>query len=428
MSVRTWRLGVAGLGTVGAELVRLVGERADYPPSGDRVEVAAVCARSRDPAREGGARFVEDPAALAADPEVDVFVELIGGAEGPARAAVERALELGKPVVTANKALVATHGARLAVLAEAQGAALLFEAAVMGGAPAVKLVREAVVGCRTLSIAGILNGTCNFILSEMEATGRDFPDVLAQAQALGYAEADPSTDVGGFDAAHKIAILAALAFDAAPNLPAVEVTGIEGVQLIDIRLAHALGYRIKLIAEAGREGAGEGAFVRVAPALVPLAHPLAQAGGALNALFVEGERTGRLFLQGAGAGAGPTAAAVAADIADLVSAPRRPVFQRPAAGLRPLPAADRSRRRGQAYLRLMVRDRPGVLAAVTEALAEAEVSIDSLLQRPVEPHGLVPIVLTTQTAPDAAVARAAEAIGRLEAVAEPPRVIRIARH
>ena len=427
MSPRAWRLGVAGLGTVGAELVRLVAERPGYPPSGDRVEVAAVSARRRDPAREGGAVWVGDPVALAASPDIDIFVELIGGAEGPARAAVETALGAGKPVVTANKALIATHGARLAALAEARGAALMFEAAVMGGAPAVKLVREAVVGCRTLRIAGILNGTCNYILTEMEASGRDFPEVLAEAQALGYAEADPSTDVGGFDAAHKIAILAALAFDAAPNLEAVEVGGIEAVQLLDIRLAAALGYRIKLIAEAVREGAGAGASVRVAPALVALSHPLAQAGGALNALFVEGERTGRLFLQGAGAGAGPTAAAVAADIADVASAPRRPVFQRPAAGLALLAAADRSRRRGQAYMRLMVRDRPGVLAQVTEALAEAEVSIDSLLQRPVEPHGLVPIVLTTQAAPDAAVAAAASAIGALEAVAEPPRVIRIAR-
>ena len=424
---RTWRLGVAGLGVVGAELVRLLGERADYLPSGDRIEVVGVSARRRDAAREAGARWFDGPVALAASPDIDLFVELIGGAEGPARAAVEAALSCGKPVVTANKALIAVHGARLAALAEANGAALLFEAAVMGGAPAVKLVREAVVGCRTLRIAGILNGTCNFILSEMEASGRDFPVVLAEAQALGFAEADPTTDVGGFDAAHKIAILAALAFEAAPNLDAVEIAGIEAVELIDIRLAGALGYRIKLIAEAGRDAAGEGASVRVGPALVPLAHPLAQAGGSLNALFVEGERTGRLFLQGAGAGAGPTAAAVAADIADVAGAPRRPVFMRPAASLQPLAPADRSRRRGQAYLRVMARDRPGVLAAITEALAEAEVSIDSLLQRPVEPHGLVPVVLTTQAAPDSAIAQAAAAIGALEAVAEPPRVIRIAR-
>ena len=422
---RTWRIGVAGLGTVGAELVRLVSERADFAPSGERVEVTGVSARRRDPAREGGARWFEDLVALATSPEVDVFVELIGGAEGPARAAVTAALEAGKPVVTANKALVAAHGLELARLAEARGVALMFEAAVMGGAPAVKLVREAVVGCRTLHLAGILNGTCNFILTEMEASGRDFAEVLAEAQARGYAEADPTTDVGGFDAAHKIAILAALAFDAAPNLQAAEIDGITAVQLLDIRLAAVLGFRIKLIAEAERSG--EGARVRVAPALVPLAHPLAQAGGALNALFVEGERTGRLFLQGSGAGAGPTAAAVAADIADVTTGVRRPVFQRPAAGLQLLQPGSAQARTGAAYIRLMVHDRPGVLAAVTEALAKAGVSIDSLLQRPVQPEGLVPIVLTTQPAAEDAVAGALANMAAIPAVAEPPRAIRIAR-
>ena len=422
---RTWRLGVAGLGTVGAELVRLVGERSDFAPSGETVRVAGVSARRRDPAREGGAAWFDDPVALATSPDIDVFVELIGGAEGPARAAVTAALAAGKAVVTANKALVATHGLELARLAEANGAALLFEAAVMGGAPAVKLVREAVVGCRTLHLAGILNGTCNFILTEMESSGRGFAEVLAEAQARGFAEADPTTDVGGFDAAHKIAILAALAFHAAPDLEAAEVEGITGVELIDIRLAGVLGYRIKLIAEAERSG--QGARVRVAPALVELAHPLAQAGGALNALFVEGERTGRLFLQGPGAGAGPTAAAVAADIADVTTGVRRPVFQRPAADLQPLKPPGAAARTGASYVRLMVQDRPGVLAAVTEALAHAQVSIDSLLQRPVQPGGLVPIVLTTQPAPEAALADALAGMAALEAVAEPPRAIRIAR-
>ncbi len=422
---RTWRIGVAGLGTVGAELVKLVGERADFAPSGERVVVAGVSARSRKPEREGGAAWFDNPAALAASADIDLFVELIGGADGAAHAAVRAALEAGKPVVTANKALIATNGLELARLAESKGVALLFEAAVMGGAPAVKLVREAVVGCRTLHMAGILNGTCNFILTEMEASGRDFADVLAQAQALGYAEADPTADVGGFDTAHKLSILAALAFGAAPNLGAAQIEGIERVELLDIRLAHTLGHRIKLIAEAERDG--EGARVRVAPTLVPLAHPLAQAGGALNALFVEGERTGRLFLQGAGAGAGPTAAAVAADIADVIAGVRRPVFQRPAAELKPLAAAPPGARKDAAYLRLMVRDAPGVLAAITEALAEAGVSIDSLLQRPVQPHGLVPIVLTTQPAPEAALDRAVEQIAALEAVAEPPRRLRVAR-
>ena len=322
---RIWRIGVAGLGVVGAELVRLIEARPDYPPFGDHVRIAGVTARRRTPERER-LNWFDDAVSLAVSPEIDIFVELIGGAEGPARLAVEAALAAGRPVVTANKALMAVHGGDLARSAEANDAMLLFEAAVMGGAPAVKLVREAVVGCRTVRLAGILNGTCNFILTEMEASGRGFADVLAEAQSRGFAEADPTTDIGGFDAAHKIAVLAALAFDATPALGEVEIAGIQSVELADIRLAGALGYRIKLIAEAGRDATGASAWVRVGPELVALSHPLAQAGGALNALFVEGERTGRLFLQGAGAGAGPTAAAVAGDIVGVIYGGRRPVF------------------------------------------------------------------------------------------------------
>ena len=424
---RTWRVGVAGLGTVGAGLVDFLRRRPGFAPAGGRVEIAGVCARSRT--RTRGAEvsdlpWFDDPVALARSPGIDVFVELIGGSDGPAKAAVEAALEAGKPVVTANKALMAVHGLSLAREAEARGVALLFEAGVMGGVPAVKLVREGLVGDEVLSVAGILNGTCNFILSEMEARGAPFAEVLAEAQRLGFAEADPTTDVGGFDAAHKITLLAALAFGGAPNYPAAEVEGIEAIEPIDIRLARDLGYRIKLIAAAQREEGG--ASIRVAPALVPLAHPLAQAGGALNALTVEGARLGRLFMQGPGAGAGPTAAAVAADIADVMSGAVRPVFQSPAAGLDPLPAADRAHRTGKAFLRLMVRDRPGVIAAVSEALAKAGVSIDSFLQRSVEDSGLVPIVLITHQATDAAVTDAVEHIAALEAVVQRPRMIRLA--
>jgi homoserine dehydrogenase len=271
----------------------------------------------------------------------------------------------------------------------------------------------------------------------MEATGRSFAEVLSEAQRLGYAEADPVMDVGGFDAAHKITILAALAFGGAPNFAAAEIEGIEAIELLDITLAHELGYRIKLIASAacqpGRDlgvGALAGppvATVQVAPALVPLNHPLAQAGGALNALFIESTRTGRIFLQGAGAGAGPTASAVAADLADVMSGVRRPVFQSSAQGLGLLAAADPGARHAKVFLRLVVRDRPGVIANVSEALAKAQVSIDSILQHPVGPTGLVPIVLTTQTASEAAIAEAVEHIAALDAVAERPKRIRIAR-
>ncbi len=423
------RIGLAGLGTVGAGLLELLRAAPDYAPDGRRIQVAGVSARSRSRPRQAdvsGLAWFDDPVALATSSETDIFVELIGGSDGPAKAAVEAALNAGKPVVTANKALIAEHGHELARLAEAKGVPLLFEAAVMGGVPAVKLLREGLVGDGVDSVAGILNGTCNYILSEMEASGRDFPEVLADAQRLGYAEADPIMDVGGFDAAHKIVILAAIAFGGAPNFAAAEVEGIEGVSRLDIQLAGELGYRIKLIASATRNAAG--AAVQVAPTLVPLDHPLARAGGALNALFIEGRRVGRLFIQGAGAGAGPTAAAVAADIADVVAgAVRRPVFQRPAATLQPLAAGDAGANAHKVYLRLVVRDRPGVIANVSEALAKASVSIDSFLQHPVGPTGLVPIVLTTQPASAAAVADAVEHISALDAVTERPRTIRIAR-
>jgi homoserine dehydrogenase len=407
----------------------------DFAPCGQRAEVVGVCARSRSRPRASDISaysWFDDPVALAIHPDVDVFVELIGGADGSAKAAVEAALNAGKPVVTANKALIAEHGLELARLAESKGVALMFEAAVMGGVPAVKLVREGLVGDDIASIAGILNGTCNYILSEMEATGRSFADVLSEAQRLGYAEADPVMDVGGFDAAHKITILAALAFGGAPNFAAAEIEGIEAIELLDITLAHELGYRIKLIASAVRQPGGDPsappvASVQVAPALVPLTHPLAQAGGALNALFVEGERTGRIFLQGAGAGAGPTASAVAADLADVMSGVGRPVFQSPAPTLSPLASADPGARHAKVFLRLVVRDRPGVIANVSEALAKAEVSIDSILQHPVGPTGLVPIVLTTQAASETAISAAVEHIAALDAVAERPKRIRIAR-
>lgn len=428
MSPRDWRIGVAGLGTVGTGLLTFLDERPGFAPAGGQARVTGVSARSRTRPRGfdiSNLPWFDDPVALAQSDEIDIFVELIGGSDGPAKAAVEAALKAGKPVVTANKALIAEHGAALAALAEAAGVPLLFEAAVMGGTPAVKMVREAMVGDDVRSLSGILNGTCNFILTEMEQGGRAFEDVLAEAQRLGYAEADPTMDVGGFDAAHKITILAALAFNCAPDFAACEVEGINQVELLDIRMAKDLGYRIKLIASADRSD--EGVSVRVHPSLVPLAHPLAQAGGALNALFIEGERLGRIFIQGAGAGAGPTAAAVAADIADVMTQAVRPVFQRPATELAAFTPVDRSRSLVRAYLRLLVKDEPGVIAAVSETLAEAGVSIESFLQKPVEDAQGVPIVLTTHSVSEAVLAEAVARIGGHPAVIEAPRLMRIAR-
>jgi homoserine dehydrogenase len=421
---KTWRIGVAGLGVVGGALVAALAERPDFAPAGAAARVTGVSARRRTAEREGGAEWFDDPVALAVSPAIDVFVELIGGADGPAKAAVEAALKAGKPVVTANKALIARHGAELAALAEDHGVPLLFEAAVMGGTPAVKMLREAIVGDEVELVAGILNGTCNFILSEMERSQRPFAEVLAEAQALGFAEADPSTDVGGFDAGHKITILAALAFGCAPTFSAARIAGIDTIELLDIQLAKTLGYRIKLVASASRRG--QGISIDVRPALTPLGHPLAETGGALNALFIESRRIGRIFVQGPGAGGGPTAAAVAADIADVMTGATRPVFQKPARDLVGCAAApDNTAIR--VYIRLLVRDEPGVIARVTEILAEQGVSIDSFLQRPVDGVGGVPIVMTTHPAPEGALDGAVERMAALSALIAPVRVIQIAR-
>ncbi len=425
---KVWKIGVAGLGTVGGGLIKFLAERPDFAPVGDRAVVTGVSARSRSRPRDfdiSGFAWFDDPVQLARSPDTDIFVELVGGSDGPAKASVEAALSMGKPVVTANKALIAEHGAELAALAEANNAPLLFEAAVMGGTPAVKMLREAMVGDDVVSVAGILNGTCNYILTEMESRERAFADVLSEAQAKGYAEADPTMDIGGFDAAHKICILAALAFGGAPNYPAAEIEGVDGVDLIDIRFARELGYRIRLTASA-ELGEG-GVSVRVHPALAPLAHPLSQTVGATNALFIQGVRIPRIFIQGPGAGEGPTAAACCADIADIMTGAVRPVFQKPATQLKAPGAVDASHRQARAYLRLMVKDEAGVLAAVTETLAEEGVSIDSFLQKPVEDEAWTPIVLTTHETVETKIIAAAKRLEALPQVLEKPRLFRIVR-
>jgi homoserine dehydrogenase len=427
MAKTTWRIGVAGLGTVGGGLLSFLAEHPTFAPAGATATVTGVSARSRSrprPVDISKLAWFDDPVALATSPDVDLFVELIGGSDGPAKAAVEAALKLGKPVVTANKALLAEHGAELAVLAEDSGIPLLFEAAVMGGAPAIKMLRESLVGEEVVAVSGILNGTCNYILTEMEAGGRQFAEVLAEAQRLGYAEADPTMDVGGFDAAHKITILAALAFGSAPNYAAAEVEGIDQIELLDIKLARELGYRIRLVASARRSA--EGVAVRVHPALAPLGHPLAETFGPLNALFIEGRRIGRIFLQGPGAGAGPTAAAVAADIADVMTGAIRPVFQAPATSLAPLIGLDAAHQTTQAYLRILVKDQPGAIAAVSETLADIGVSIDSFLQKPVQDAGGVPIVLTTHATREAVLLDAVDRIGALPQVLARPKMLRVA--
>jgi len=426
--IRPLSIGVAGLGTVGAGVLRLLRDNADLiaARAGRPIAVIAVSARDRTRDRgvpTSGLRWYDDPVALAFDPALDVVVELIGGAEGPARELVQAALAAGKPVVTANKALMAVHGAELAGQAGDAGVTLAFEAAVAGGIPVIKALREGLAGNRIDRIAGILNGTCNYILTVMRERGREFADVLAESQRLGYAESDPSFDVDGIDAAHKLAILAALAFNRPVDFAAVHIEGIRAVSALDIAFATELGYRIKLLGIARRTEAGIES--RVHPCMVPQAAPIARVDGVLNAVVAEGDFVGRVMLEGRGAGAGPTASAVVADLIDLGRGRATPVWGAEAAMLANLPAVPMSAHVGAYYLRLMVVDRPGVIADVTAALRDAGVSMESMLQRGRAPGEAVPVVLVTHETNEAAMHRALDQIAALDAVLEAPTLIRI---
>ncbi len=423
-----FRVGVAGLGTVGAGVLRLLRDNAELitARAGRPITVTAVSARNRRSDRGislDGVQWHDDPVGLATDPAVDVVVELIGGSDGPARALVEAALTAGRPVVTANKALVAVHGTALAAVSERSGAALAFEAAVAGGIPVIKALREGLAGNRIDRVAGILNGTCNYILTVMREQGRDFGDVLADAQRLGYAEADPSFDVDGIDAAHKLAILAALAFNRPVDFGAVHVEGIRAISAVDISLANELGYRIKLLGLARRTEAG--IETRVHPCLVPLANPLAHVDGVFNAVVAEGDAVGRIMLEGRGAGAGPTASAVVADLVDMARGRTAPIWGMEGRALATLPSVPMSVHQGAYYLRLMVVDRPGVIADIAAALRDAGVSLASMLQRGRAPGETVPVVLVTHETNEAAMRAALDHIQRSDAVLESPALIRI---
>jgi homoserine dehydrogenase len=421
-------IGIAGLGTVGGGTLKLLSDNAALiaARAGRPITVTAISARDRVRDRGlsiAGLRWFDDPVALAADPGIDVLVEAIGGSEGPARTAVETALALGKPVVTANKAMLAVHGAAIAALAEAKGAPLLFEAAVAGGIPAIKALREGLAANRISRVAGILNGTCNYILSTMRAEGREFSEVLAEAQKLGYAEADPSFDIDGIDAAHKLAILAALAFGRPVDFASVHVEGIRSVSALDIAFAEQLGFRIKLIGIAERTEAGVSA--RMHPVMVPVSSPIAHVDGVFNAVAFEGDFVGRVMLEGRGAGAGPTASAIAADLIDIARGRLTPTFGVAAGLLSAEPALPIASRQGAYYLRLMVVDRPGVIADVSAILRDHAVSLESMLQRGRSPGEAVPVVLTTHVCQEAAMAAALKRIAELEAVIAPPAMLRI---
>jgi homoserine dehydrogenase len=422
------KIAVAGLGTVGSGTLQLLERQAELlaTRAGRRIVVAAVSARDRRRDRGvdlSAARWYEDAAAMAADPEIDVVVELIGGAEGVALNVIDSALKHKKHVVTANKALMAEHGTRLAAEAEKAGVALAFEAAVAGGIPVIKTLRESLAGNRLARVYGILNGTSNFILTTMRETGREFAEVLAEAQKLGYAEADPSFDIDGVDAAHKLAILASVAFGRPVDLGGVYAEGIRHISRLDIDFAEELGYRIKLLGIARLTD--HGLEQRVHPCMVPRETPIAAVEGVFNAVVAEGDFVGRVVLEGRGAGAFPTASSVAADLVDIASGRYVPAFGVPAASLNALPGAAMERHQGAYYIRLMVVDQPGVIADVAAALRDEHVSMESMIQRGRAPGEAVPVVLTTHVTVEAAMQRAIERITALGSVLEPPRMIRI---
>ena len=421
------RIGVAGLGTVGAGVVKLLAEHGRLLSlrGGRPLKLVAVSARSKARKRDidvSHLRWERDPLALATAPDIDVVVELIGGSRGIARQLVRKALASGKHVVTANKALLAMHGAELAALAEKKGRILAFEAAVAGGIPIIKALREGLVGNRVKRLYGILNGTCNYILTTMRETGRDFGVGLAEAQAAGYAEADPSFDVDGIDAAHKLAVLTGAAFGCRVNFEGVHVEGIRRVTSMDIRFAEELGYRIKLLGLA-RE-TKHGIEQRVHPCMVSLKAPIAHIEGVFNAVVVEGDFVGTTMFQGRGAGQGPTASAVVADLVDVARGRDMPAFVVPANRLAAKKVSPMGRHVGAYYMRLMVQDRPGVIAAISGVLAKERISVESMLQRG-RSQSEVPVVLTTHETEEAAMQRAAARIGQLRAVAEAPCLIRM---
>ena len=421
-------IAVAGLGTVGAGTLKLLQTHGEMlrQRCGRPIVVAAVSARDKGRDRGvdlGGIEWYDDAAAMAAGSGVEVVVELIGGADGVAKAVCEAAIASGKHVVTANKALLAHHGTALALAAEAKGVSLGFEAAVAGGIPIIKALREGLAANGLSRIYGILNGTCNYILTTMRDTGATFEAVLADAQDLGYAEADPSFDIDGIDAAHKLAILTSVAFGCEINFPAVHIEGIRDISSLDIQFAAELGYEIKLLGIARLTGSG--VEQRVHPCLVPRGTPIAHVEGVFNAVVADGDFVDTTVYEGRGAGAGPTASAVVADLVDIARGHRVPTFAVPAAELARIPAQPMERHRGAYYIRLMVVDQPGVIADVTAAFRDEDISLESMLQRGRAPGEAVTIILITHDTEESAMSRALKKIAILEAVAAPPRMIRI---
>ena len=422
------RVGIAGLGTVGGGVVKILREHAGLLAKrcGRGIELAGVSALEMPPELKdllADVLWHDDALAMAAADGIDVVVELIGGSDGIAKTVVQTALAAGKSVATANKALIAHHGLALAQTAETNGGVLAFEAAVAGGIPILKVIRESLAANELHTVYGILNGTCNYILTEMEQSGRDFAEVLAEAQALGYAEADPSFDVDGIDSAHKLAILTSIAFGCPMDFHHVYVEGIRNITALDIGFAGELGYRIKLLAITKR--ANGGVRQRVHPCMIKMESPIAGVHGVINAVVADGDFVGRTVYEGAGAGERPTASAVVGDLVDLARGNHAPAFSLPVAELTALPTQPMAGHRGAYYLRLMVVDEPGVLAKVSELLRDENVSIETVLQRGRAPGETVPLILVTHDAEEAAMSRVREQLTAMAEVVEDPALIRL---
>jgi len=431
------RIGIAGLGTVGSAVIHLLDEKADMLACqcGRPVRVVAISARDRQ--RDRGIKlesfaWYDDPAALASSTDIDVFVELIGGEERAAYRLVEMALKAGRHVVTANKALLARHGMALARLAESRGLLLNFEAAVAGGIPVIKVLRESLSGNTVLRVYGILNGTCNYILTRMEEEGLSFEACLKEAQILGYAEADPTFDVEGYDTAHKLALLTSLAFGTVISPDDIYIEGISNISLADIRAADELGYRIKLLGVAMVTDTG--IEQRVHPTMVSTSSVIAQVKGVTNAVAIETDLLGELLLSGTGAGGSATASAVVGDIADIAKSKpgfqHDPVFGIPAKALNTCKKATIRANAGGYFIRLSIDDRTGFFASVARRMAQNNISLESIVQRPVaevQAQGIKTIVLITHQTTEGAVRKALEAIMQDGNLVDKPQMIRIER-
>ncbi|MAY87557.1 MAG: homoserine dehydrogenase [Pseudooceanicola sp.] len=420
------RLGIAGLGTVGAGVVRIVRTHAAMlsARTGREITITAVSARNRDKNRGvslTGYDWEDDPVALARRDDIDVFVELMGGSDGPALAATRAALDTGKDVVTANKAMLAIHGQTLAEEAEAKGRAIRFEAAVAGGIPVIKALTEGLAGNQVTRVMGVMNGTCNYILTRMESAGLGYDTVFQEASDLGYLEADPTLDVGGIDAGHKLALLSSIAFGTQPDFAGIDIEGIERIKIDDIRQAADMGYRIKLLGVARRTG--RGLEQRMQPCLVPADSPLGQLEGGTNMVVIEGDAVEQIVLRGPGAGQGPTASAVMGDVCDLARGFRLPTFGQPATTLEQVPPAT-SGLPAPFYLRMTLVDKPGALARVATLLGNAGVSIDRMRQYG-HSEGAAPVLFVTHKTTRAALDEAIEAMRQTDVIVSEPVALRI---